>query len=449
MAGNDLWWERLKAEVIDSGLCTHCGSCVGLASSLAFSDEERPIPVKRGKTSVSEAAFRACPGREIDYPTLNEVVYGRLPKSWLLGNHEGLFVGYATDSATRRNSSSGGVITQTLLHLLEKKEIDGAIVLNQDRERPYISRPVIATSEEELRASSQSVYVVTPMNTILREAALFKGKLAYVGLPDQVASVRKLQQTGRFSNITFIMGPYTGTSLYRGALKSYLRSHGVPSLDSIAELRYRAGEWPGHLRIALKDGRVLSTPKFYYNYLIPFYITDSSLYQCDFTNELTDISVGDAWSPEYEKQGKGFSVITARTKRGLAILEEMEQAGLVHLDEIPEEKALSMHGHMLDFKKRGSFIRLAWKDRFLLKGRPFYGYEPESIPLGRKAVEAFNFSIFMACRRRLARSIMEKIPIGMMGPAFDAMRKAWKGISKPTKRRGLAEQRFRIVSKSL
>ncbi|MCZ7666239.1 MAG: Coenzyme F420 hydrogenase/dehydrogenase, beta subunit C-terminal domain [Chloroflexi bacterium] len=36
----------------------------------------------------------------------------------------------------------------------------------------------------------------------------------------------------------------------------------------------------------------------------------------DFTNELSDISVGDAWHPRYEAQGAGFSVVAARTEKG-------------------------------------------------------------------------------------------------------------------------------------
>ena len=56
----------------------------------------------------------------------------------------------------------------------------------------------------------------------------------------------------------------------------------------------------------MSDGKILKAEKFYYNYLIPFYITKGSLLSIDFCNELTDISVGDAWHPKYEKQGKGI-----------------------------------------------------------------------------------------------------------------------------------------------
>ena len=106
-----------------------------------------------------------------------------------------------------------------------------------------------------------------------------------------------------------------------------------------------------------------------------------------------------------------------------------------------------MHGHMLDFKKRGSFIRLAWKDRFVKKGKTFYGYEPVGITKKRMLVEAVNFIIFTLGRTWLMRRVIEHIPISVMGRVFNVVRKSWKAMSKPTKRKGLDGQEFRIIEK--
>ncbi len=94
-------------------------------------------------------------------------------------------------------------------------------------------------------------------------------------LPDQVASLRVLQQAGHpaAANVRYVLGPYVGTNMYFAAIESYLRANGIHSLDEVAELRYREGEWPGYLMIRTRHGRVLRAEKFYYNYLIPFYIT--------------------------------------------------------------------------------------------------------------------------------------------------------------------------------
>ena len=199
-------------------------------------------------------------------------------------------------------------------------------------------------------------------------------------------------------NIRYIIGPYVGTQMYFESIRSFLRSNGIESEHEIFNLKYRSGEWPGKLRIELKNGRILEADKFHYNYLIPFYVTSSSLQAVDFTNELTDISVGDAWSPKYEKEGKGFSVILSRSEVGENILNNMMNEELLYGEEITIDEALDMHGHMIDFKKRGSFLRNKRKTV-----QPFYGYEPIEIPMARKVVERILQVAFCIGGTNLAR----------------------------------------------
>jgi len=163
-----------------------------------------------------------------------------------------------------------------------------------------------------------------------------------------------------------------------------------------------------------------------------------------FTNELTDISVGDAWHPRYEAQKGGFSVVIARSEKGEKILIEMQRAGLLTLEEIAVDEALAMHAHMLDFKKRGTFIRLQWR-RIWKRHVPNYGYRPISIPFSRRLVELVILSIFSTCRTRFSRLLVEKVPLRVIGPLFERLRRLWKGISKSTKRQGLNSTRFEIV----
>jgi coenzyme F420 hydrogenase subunit beta len=349
-------------------------------------------------------------------------------------------IGFSLNPEVRRAGASAGIITQTLIFLLETGRVAGAVVVKQGSPRPWEAEPIIATTAQQVRECSQSVYVPVAVNTILPEMERFQGRLAYVGLPDQVASLRKLQQMGHPGALKadYVLGPYCGMAMYQGAIQSFLRSNGVKSLEDVAELRYREGEWPGYLQVKTHSGKVLRAAKFYYNYLIPFYVTRSTLYSVDFTNELTDISVGDAWHPKYEKEGKGFSVVLARTEKGERLLDEMRTHELVKLDEIPLQEAMSMHGHMLDFKKRGAFIRMGWRRR-TGKNIPDYGYRPDRIALSRRLAEIMIYSVFLVCGTRAARKAVEFVPLSILGPMFNVARRTWKNLSKPTKRAGLRE----------
>lgn len=443
-------WRKLQNEVVETGLCTHCGTCAGLARGhlRMVQTPQGPLPqqVPGGQmVHLPPSAYAACPGKGVDYPGLRQFVFGGPPDNGLMGNCRRVFIGYAGDADVRRRGASGGVITQTLLYLLGNGRIQGAIVVQQGQPKPYLARPIIATTADQIVAAAQSVYQPVPVNEILAQMVGFNGRLAYVGLPDQVAALRELQRQGHPGalKVDFVLGPYTGTNMYLEAIASYLRSQGVHSLEEIAELKYREGEWPGHLLIRLGDGRVFRAEKFYYNYLIPFFITHSSLLSVDFTNELTDISVGDAWHPRYEAQGAGFSVVAARTPQAEALLQEMAANGALVLDETSLDDALSMHGHMLDFKKRGAFIRLHWR-RKLGRRAPNFGYRPAHIPPSRQLVELVISGIFLIGGTRLARRLIESLPLSLVGPLFNTLRKTWKDLSKPTKRKGLAGAEFEI-----
>jgi coenzyme F420 hydrogenase subunit beta len=392
---------------------------------------------------LSESVFTACPGKGINYPDMCQFTFGTQPANWLIGCYRNVFVGYSGVPEVRRNGASGGVITQVLLYLLEQNLIQGAVVVRQGQPRPWLAEPVIARTADEIRAASQSVYIPVPLNTLLDQMAAFDGRLAYVGLPDQVAALRYLQYLKHpgATKVDYVLGPYVGTNNYLEAIESYLRSNGIQQLQEIVELRYREGEWPGYLQIKTRSGQVLRAEKFYYNYLIPFYITRSTLMSVDFTNELTDISVGDAWSPQYEAQGGGFSVVVARSARGAHLLEAMTRQNLLHLEEIRVDQALAMHGHMLDFKKRGTFIRMRWQ-RLRGKHVPDYGYQPAHIPLLRQLTEVVITAIFAICGTLPARRLVELVPLAIIGPMFDTLRKSWKNLSKPVKRKRLQTTAF-------
>lgn len=430
----------LVEDVIKSGSCTGCGACVALVESRGAYMEDTPLgPVPHLPEDVIFPNFleRICPGRGIDYPVLYREHYEQYPQSWLTGHSIKVRTGFAADEIIRQHGASGGILTQTLIYLLESGRVDGVIVARQGVPTAKKARAVIAQTREEVIAAAQSVYIPVAMLDMLRE--LDQGKAyAITCLPEQSAALRRLQLEGfaPAQQIKYVLGPYTGTALYPAAIDCYLQSKRVPDTDRVTSLKWRAGEWPGYLEICTESGRVIQTPKIYYNFLIPFFVTQTSLQSMDFANEFSDLAVGDAWSPVFEAQGGGHSVVVTRSKKMEAIIQEMIQAGLLDLQEIDALKAADMHGHMLDFKKRGGYLRNRWRS---LTGRmaPDYGYRPAQIPFSRICVEIVISTLFAVGRTRLARFCVARLPESIIGPLFNFLRLSWKTASKPTKRKGL------------
>ena len=199
-----------------------------------------PLPHLKQDIQLNKNTYYACPGKGVPYPLLYENYYKNCD-NYLTGSVINSWIGYSKNESLRLNSASGGVITSTLLYMLNKGFIDGAVVLQSGRPGAQDAKSIIATTEKEIIESAQSVYMPVPVNKILSETKQFEGKLGFVGLPDQVASIRMLQMVKDPSvrNIEFILGPYTGTNMYKGAIRSFLRGRGVKDeINIIFQLKF-------------------------------------------------------------------------------------------------------------------------------------------------------------------------------------------------------------------
>jgi coenzyme F420 hydrogenase subunit beta len=438
--------ERLQRRVVKPGICVGCGACVALdasGGSLMERTPKGPRPHYAPGAALPELAWEACPGKGIDYPRLYQDHYGRLPDSWLVGHIIATRTGHAADPAIRARGASGGATTAVLLHLLETKRIDAAIVVRQGVPAPREASAVIAATAAEVVAAAQSVYIPVSVLDILPRLEPGKTYAATL-VPEQAAALRRLQASGheQARQIAYVLGPYTGTALYPAAIDNFLRSNGIRSDDPVTSLEWRAGDWPGYLEIRTKSGKVLRSKKVYYNFLIPFFVTQTSLQSMDFANEFTDLSVGDAWSPQFEAEGGDHSVVVTRSEKMEAVIREMVEQGKLALDLVDDLKATEMHGHMIDFKKRGGHIRNRWRRR-LGRAAPDYGMHPASVPASRYGVEAAISGLFLVGSTGLARFVLRQIPERIIGPVFNKARLSWKNLSKPTKRKGLAD--FKMI----
>jgi coenzyme F420 hydrogenase subunit beta len=437
-------FKKQLQRIADQGICTGCGACIACQPSGATMrhTERGPEPLFLCGTDFSELAWQACSGNGIDYPKLYHTHYGRMPGDGRIGIVEQMWTGYAVDPKTRRAGASGGVTSEVLIYLLEQGLIDGAILARQGIPSPEEASWFIARSREEILQCAQSVYIPVSMLDALPGLAPNE-RYAMTCVPEQSAALRVLQHGGhkQARQVEFVLGPYTGTALYPAAIRTLLRSKGVRDEDAITSLKWRAGEWPGYLEIKTASGREIRSKKVYYNFLIPFFVTQTSLQSMDFANEFTDLSVGDAWSPKFEALGAGFSVIAARNPKMAAILEEMQAQGLLDLTPVDPVEASAMHGHMIDFKKRGGYLRNRWR-RMTGRAAPDYGLRPEPIGLSRIIVEIVISTIFALAGTRAARKIVEWIPESILGPLFNNLRLFWKSASKPAKRKGLADLRM-------
>ena len=165
-------FKKLKNEIIETGLCTHCGTCVGLSNKqLTMKQTENgPIPVSvSNEINLDQLAYDACPGKGFNYPKLVDNIFGSQVDDWRIGFYKDIFVGYSLNDSIRRNGASGGIITSLLIYLLKNKLIDGTVTVRQGSPKPWLAKPIIATTEDEIIKCAQSVYSPVSVNTIIED----------------------------------------------------------------------------------------------------------------------------------------------------------------------------------------------------------------------------------------------------------------------------------------
>jgi coenzyme F420 hydrogenase subunit beta len=425
--------------LMTNGLCTRCGTCVGLGGGrVVFEDRAgRHLPriVENLPRDEEERILAGCSARDVPLPELNETAFGKdASRDPYLGHTKLIAIGYSLDEDIRARGSSGGIITSILLWLLETGEIQGAVVTGMHPVERWRPHTFIATNARDIIDAAQSKYVITSVNEILPAMDRFDGALAYVGLPCQVHSLRKLQRAGDSSvrRVRYVIGPYCGNTLHFSSIRSLLRSHGVRDHREIESLRFRDGEWPGSLRVRLRSGETIEMPKFHANYLIPFHIVKRCLVCTDLSNELADVAGGDAWSPVYEERGKGFSIVIGRSEKGVECLKRMEAAGRMSLAPLEAGEAVRMHTHGYDLKKRGAFIRMAIRRR-LGRDVPEYGYRLGGFPRSRYAMELVVSSLFAILGTAAARWCLERMSPRLIGRLFVRLRTFWKKTTRGIK----------------
>lgn len=192
-------FDELKNLVIDRGLCTVCGTCIGICPQrcldLVYQDEE-PLPVLKGECSSCGLCFKACPGGDIPLLELERFSLGKVREN--KPNDFGVFsfsgMGYATDENTRRAGAGGGIATALLIYGIENDLIDCAVVAGFSRDELWRTEARLATTRDELIEAAQSKYAAVATNSLLGEAVKHGYKsIGLVGCPCHIEAIRKME----------------------------------------------------------------------------------------------------------------------------------------------------------------------------------------------------------------------------------------------------------------
>jgi len=352
-------------EVVEKGLCTGCGTCVGICPSNAVEsilDKQKGVYVPHVDREICVGCglcYTACPGHGVDFNELNRFFWGELPKDITLGSYLTCYIGHAKDYELRYNSASGGVVTALANFALEEGIINGILVTRMKNDNPLEPEPFIARTTVEITSAAKSKYCPVPANIALKEILQSPGNFGVVGLPCHIQGTRKAELHSKKlrDKIVLHIGIACSRNYRFQATENLLKKLGI-SKEDVKRLDYRGKGWPGSMVIQLKDGREKSIPvREYYDKLSSFQITRCTLCSDHFC-ELSDLSCGDAWIPDVVKSDNiGSSFIVSRTELGEQLLKKAAAQKKLELCELNVDKLLKSQGNAL-FKKKNLSARM-------------------------------------------------------------------------------------------
>jgi len=368
-------FDALKKTVINSGLCTLCGTCIGIcpeeALTLAY-DGEEPSPALTGNCIACGLCLEACPGIDVPFPDLDRFCFGREREA--VTDDFGVFTfsgkGHAADNLIHEEGTAGGLVTALLVYGLEHGIIDGALVADFDEKKPW--RPVakLATSRKELISASQSKYSAVAINERLGEV-MQRGleRVAIVGCPCHIEAMRKLELKNLAPDVTkriaLYLGLYCGIqNHFEGTRRLLYERCDVKDLSSIVHLQYR-GRGQNNASsfiVELADGTKREVPRNQSNPRITMYFRERCMMCLDFSSEFADISVGDFWGPEAPHEKERLSSFFVRTPRGERYLKSAQEAGAVMVEPSLPEYLLNCRG--FERKKHLNAFRIAERRRY-------------------------------------------------------------------------------------
>ena len=322
-------FSNIADSVINQDLCIGCGACLYRDQSnertMDWNKEGFLIPnVKNWESQINKDAINVCPFNP--YPSDEVRTEDELANLFLkdapnshpkVGKYYNTYVGYSEQF--RLTSSSGGLATYILTELFNQKIIDAVITVGEGSSNHYEYK--LIKRKEDLLATSKTKYYPVSMADALKELKSFDGKIAVVGIGCFIKAVRLLQHYNPElrEKIVFAVG------IICGGLKSkffgeYLASKAGVKNNEFTKPQFRIKDYEstaGDYSFGCVDFKGVERHVKMRNVGDMWGTGMFKCNACDFcddvTTELADISLGDAWLPPFNHDGKGTNVIVTRS----------------------------------------------------------------------------------------------------------------------------------------
>ncbi|MDX3912681.1 MAG: Coenzyme F420 hydrogenase/dehydrogenase, beta subunit C-terminal domain [Pseudosphingobacterium sp.] len=365
-----------KGNIIENidklGLCLGCGLCESVCGKenveMRLGEDGFFHPnVKNNNIEKSRIIEQICPGTNI----VNDIPFDKEESIW--GHIEKLWAGFSTDNDIRTRGSSGGIASAIAIYLLENKIVDSILQVGGDVNDYERNSLKVSRSRQDVLNCASSRYAPALIFDKIFDILNSKGgeSFCFIGKPCDISALKNFlvaypQFRHRFKLTISIV--CAGLPSFQGTREII---NEFQATAPVRNLVYRGNGWPGYFSF------VDATEKTYkktYNDSWGKTLNKHLKFRCkvcpDGIGIQADIAVGDAWEtddgyPDFsEKDGR--SLVIARTRAGVEILNQAEVDSSIVLEDLEIKKIRIMQPYQFGRRTRVAARLMALK---LVKGK--------------------------------------------------------------------------------
>ncbi|WP_392531335.1 Coenzyme F420 hydrogenase/dehydrogenase, beta subunit C-terminal domain [Nostoc sp. C117] len=417
---------KLLETVIDGGYCIGCGACTAINGSPLkmqldeYGKLQATIDPLVDPGLVSNSVQSVCPfsNESLNEDQISQPLFSNECKYHdKIGYNLATYAGYVLENDFRDRGSSGGMGTWLVSNLLSQGLVDGVIHVHQrhpSESDPRLFSYQLSTTIEQVQNGAKSRYYPVEMSEVIQLIRERPGHYAIVGIPCFIKAVRLLMRQDQLlaERIKFCVALICGHLKSMRFAEMFAWQSGIAPGNLLAiDFRKKlpdadANRYGVEVTGVQEDGQIVTHVKsvrdlYGTDWGLGFFKYKACDYCDDVVGETADVTVGDAWLPQYIQDSKGTNVVVARHP----IIYEMIERGMsgrqLKLDRISADEVSQSQKSGFQHRREGLAYRLHLTD---LQGqwRPEKRVQPKAKHLNSTLKERQHLRVALAAESHLA-----------------------------------------------
>jgi len=315
----------LFKEVINEGLCTMCGACLGGCPYMVFYGGK--IRMLDYCTRDEGHCYEYCPRTYTNLDSISNKIHGVPYTADEIGTVKEVFMARSKDRGIRAKAQYGGTVSTLLMLAMQDGVIDAAIISKTTEEK--LPSGFVAHSAGNVLDGAGSNYIAYPaLEALNRMPRDNRDRLGIVVTPCQAIALAKMranppEQRVDMDNLRLTIGLFCTWALAYDSFHEFLKNNAdLPKIQKFDIPPPPANRFDMYIGKEIRSFSLDEVRK---------HRMQTCAYCLDMTAEFTDISVGSAEGVD------GWNTVIVRTQKGAGIIAAAKQKGKLEIKELPSQ----------------------------------------------------------------------------------------------------------------